>query len=530
MLRLPTSTYAILLRTECVTAALAPISNGLWLYVPGLRFAALEILFRGLALLDIALFAITELEFLKLMAPFVSWISPNFVFQLQIATGFAGAVYVLSSGMVLFGLTWAMVASKIWVVGGGIFSFFEMAQQVFFIYFILRRMPRTTLMFRIKYSLLVGAASLVYLFLVIFSSMIQLFEPTRDLILLHVTSAGYHLVSMFPMLAVRAQMAAAKAQLGCTSSESMTDLVALDYGLIAYCAFVAVLAISMLPKMLRLPTSTYAILLRTECVTAALAPISNGLWLYVPGLRFAALEILSRALVLLDIALFAITELEFLKLMAPFVSWISPNFVFQLQIATGFGGVVYILSSGMVLFGPTWAMAASKMWVIGGGIIGFFEMAQQMFFIYFILRRMPRTTLMFRIKYSLLVGAASLVFLFILVGASIISLIEPTREFIFLDVTASAYHLISMFPMLAVRAQMAAAKASRQAKRPPARITSIVTSLLRRSKRETSGASVAPTLLEMAKPPMPPQNTAMHKRVTMMEVPEAKDVPPKVME
>ncbi|KAI8917455.1 hypothetical protein BC831DRAFT_484712 [Entophlyctis helioformis] len=184
----------------------------------------------------------------------------------------------------------------------------------------------------------------------------------------------------------------------------MLQLRPIDYVVLAIAAALLVVSVD-------LPRSRYAFGVRATCMLIPPALTANIVMFYVPGFFTREAETLLNVAMFSTITAIMLSELEFLRVLIPYVAAITPVAVERVQLAVCLT-TVFMMGTAFSPYFPDTAQFGLKM-------IKFFVMAvflisdlcQQCFLLHFVLVRLKGVTVGFKRIYTALIVAGFVVFL-----------------------------------------------------------------------------------------------------------------------
>ncbi|KAI8929650.1 hypothetical protein BC831DRAFT_442504 [Entophlyctis helioformis] len=185
----------------------------------------------------------------------------------------------------------------------------------------------------------------------------------------------------------------------------MTDTSTVLVRVCLFVGFVELLfAATFVVRLARLPRSFYSLGLLTSCVL--IFPSTTLLFmLFLHGDYGSPLmEAITFALLYTSVSAFVLSELEFLKLLAPFVPGISPVVVSRVQMGTSVVcAAVVLMSAAPLVPAIVNQLAVKNTRVVLAEGIAMYDLAQQIFLLHFVLVKLKGATVRFRLAYACII-------------------------------------------------------------------------------------------------------------------------------
>ncbi|KAI8929661.1 hypothetical protein BC831DRAFT_442524 [Entophlyctis helioformis] len=159
----------------------------------------------------------------------------------------------------------------------------------------------------------------------------------------------------------------------------------------------------LLVRVFKMPTSPYSIGLRTTTgiiIPSVFLTFATGSY---PLFRENWIMTISIVLLYGFISVFALTQLEFLKILAPFFSRISTRAVSRVQIATAVMSVVLMAASFQRYLPEDKRTAVFTYAAIWIGLLALFDVSQHCVLLFYVLCRLRGATVAFKLGYAALV-------------------------------------------------------------------------------------------------------------------------------
>nr|KAJ3416274.1 hypothetical protein HK105_001306 [Polyrhizophydium stewartii] len=211
---------------------------------------------------------------------------------------------------------------------------------------------------------------------------------------------------------------------------------------------------SMVPALLRLPHTTYSIMLRILAISLFISIIFNIVFTVLFPIDTRAVRVMASFFSIFGSALFPVAQLEFLKQCTPFTPIVTPALVSTLQSIMAFFGIIIIGTSFSSIMPEAWQPAIYSMLLIWGNLSGLTEIAMQSFLLHFVFSRLEYTSQLFRMQFALLIATAFM----ILMAVSIISAMSPAINFgpgrAILTTASPAFIFCSIKAILLVRREL----------------------------------------------------------------------------
>ncbi|KAI8917456.1 hypothetical protein BC831DRAFT_484713 [Entophlyctis helioformis] len=180
---------------------------------------------------------------------------------------------------------------------------------------------------------------------------------------------------------------------------------AADVAAVAIACGMAAVSIVLLWRLRTLPPSLYSQGVRATCGLTIASALIHVIVFYVPGCFTLGSDVLMTLFVFLTIWVYVLSELEFLKVVMPFVTGLSGHFVTRLQIAVSAVEILHIASAFSPYIAQVWQPSLKLVRFSIMTIYLISDLGQQIFLLHFVLVRLKGSTLLFRTLYTMLIVA-----------------------------------------------------------------------------------------------------------------------------
>ncbi|KAI8928170.1 hypothetical protein BC831DRAFT_510233 [Entophlyctis helioformis] len=189
------------------------------------------------------------------------------------------------------------------------------------------------------------------------------------------------------------------------STSGVAPLETFDYVTLVFMSIAIAFNISLVARLQRIPHSLYIAGLRTNtyCVIPCLAVMLLAWFVFPVGATHDTLIVVALALLVIIIQAFAFAQLEFLKILSPFVEGINPYYVVVAQVVSMVVATV-VMAATLSLLGNITYMRIIGFTIFGWeSIVGLYDTCLQLFMLHFVFRRLKDATAEFRARYAALI-------------------------------------------------------------------------------------------------------------------------------
>ncbi|KAI8925983.1 hypothetical protein BC831DRAFT_458518 [Entophlyctis helioformis] len=160
-----------------------------------------------------------------------------------------------------------------------------------------------------------------------------------------------------------------------------------------------------------IPPSRYSHGLRATTAIGMLAVTTAAIMYLGPGFNtHMAIRLPMNLANFAFLGVFVLTELEFLKVLAPFVGgWLSPAAVGWVQLVALCGNLLRLSAAFREYMPARPAFVIDRFGFYWTFAVGAYDFIQQAFLLYFVLGRLKTASVMFRIQYACIVGVSLIV-------------------------------------------------------------------------------------------------------------------------
>nr|KAJ3412768.1 hypothetical protein HK105_002261 [Polyrhizophydium stewartii] len=243
---------------------------------------------------------------------------------------------------------------------------------------------------------------------------------------------------------------------------------ALDAATLSLCAVLTALSLLQLRQLLALPPSRFSRLLLVLTATLNADLVCNAVWVYTPALHTAWGMMFANTPIFANMVVALLAELEFLKLLAPFLPGVSPRVIARVQVGAAVLGVVYIASAVQPFLPEAWWQPIEVFWLVYLLSLGVYDVAQHVYLLHFVVVRMRGATVEFKRRYVAVIatGFVILASAFVLAFVFDVSVVDPSGSMLLLTALLPAFELCALQSILQLRAALAAHARRAQVRMP----------------------------------------------------------------
>ncbi|KAL2911934.1 hypothetical protein HK105_208598 [Polyrhizophydium stewartii] len=243
---------------------------------------------------------------------------------------------------------------------------------------------------------------------------------------------------------------------------------ALDAATLSLCAVLTALSLLQLRQLLALPPSRFSRLLLVLTATLNADLVCNAVWVYTPALHTAWGMMFANTPIFANMVVALLAELEFLKLLAPFLPGVSPRVIARVQVGAAVLGVVYIASAVQPFLPEAWWQPIEVFWLVYLLSLGVYDVAQHVYLLHFVVVRMRGATVEFKRRYVAVIATGFVILASGLVLAFVfdVSVVDPSGSMLLLTALLPAFELCALQSILQLRAALAAHARRAQVRMP----------------------------------------------------------------